>query len=82
MSFDPPVSSTEDTSWTVSARYGTVSVVTVSTRIIIEDAATEADADAALQDVVNAFSTRGGYSNVNGVKSQAARETRTMRPSA
>ncbi|MGW0993541.1 hypothetical protein ACWD5V_09560 [Streptomyces sp. NPDC002523] len=81
MAYDPPTSSTEETTWTVSARFGTVSSVTVAARIIIEDVATEADADAALQDVVNALSARGGYSNVTGVKSASARETRQMQPS-
>jgi hypothetical protein len=80
--YDPPTSSAEETTWTVGARYGTVSSVMISVRIAIEDAATEADADAALQDVVNALSSRPGYSNVTGTKSATARETRTMRPTS
>jgi hypothetical protein len=81
MSYDPPTSTNEEPTWTVSARYGTVSVVTVATRIIIEDAATEADADAALQNFVNVLSTQPGYSNVTGIKSFTARETQQMQPS-
>lgn len=82
MSYEPPTSSTQETTWTVSARFGTVSMVTLGIRINIEDVATETDGDAALQDIVNALTNRAGYTNVTGVKNQTALETRVMEPSS
>lgn len=81
MTYEPPTSSTQETTWTVGARFGTVSMVTLGIRINIEDAATEADADAALQDIVDVLTSRPGYSNVRGIKNQTALETRVMDPS-
>jgi hypothetical protein len=82
VAYDPPISTSQETTWTVSARYGTVSAVTVSARIIIEDVATEVNADAALQDLVNALSTRPGYSNVTGMKNYTSQQTQAMQPSS
>lgn len=80
MPYDPPETSVSDTAWTLSCRYGAVATVTLTISVSVEGGATEADGDKALQDLVNALSGRARFSDVSGVKSYRASETRVMQP--
>jgi hypothetical protein len=81
MPYEAPVSSTGATTWTCYAKHGSTPTVSVTVNIVIGDSATETDADAALQDIVNLLTGRSGYTNVSGVKSYKADTTQVMDPS-
>ncbi|WP_432169043.1 hypothetical protein [Streptomyces sp. 1222.5] len=81
MPYDSPVTSDSAPSWTLSCQYGTASSVTVSASITFEGSATEADADAALQELVDALNARSRFSGITGVKSYTASATQNMQPS-
>jgi hypothetical protein len=81
VSYDSPVNSASSPGWTLSAQYGVASTVTLSATITVEGSATESDADAALQEVVDALSARPHFSNIYGVKTYTSTATQEMRPS-
>ncbi|MGV4984504.1 hypothetical protein ACVB8X_13870 [Streptomyces sp. NRAIS4] len=82
MPYEAPTTSPGSTTWTCYANYGSTPTVSVTVTITKGDSATEADADAALQDIVNALHARSAYSNVTGQKSYKADTTQVMDPSA
>jgi hypothetical protein len=82
MSYDSPVTSDSTPAWTLSCQYGAASTVTVSATITVEGSATEADADAALQELVDALTARTRFSVVSGVKTYTANATQNMRPTS
>lgn len=81
MPYDSPVTSDSAASWTLSAQYGIATTVTVSATITVEGSATEADADAALQELVDALKARTRFSGIYGVKTYTANATQNMQPS-
>lgn len=82
MSYDSPVTSASAPGWTLSCQYGVASTVTVSAVITKEGSATEADADAALQELVDALTARPRFSNISGVKTYTSNATQNMHPSS
>ncbi|MER6279328.1 MULTISPECIES: hypothetical protein [Streptomyces] len=82
MPYDSPVTSDSAPSYTVSCQYGTASTVTVSATITFEGSALEADADAALQELVDALKARARFSGITGVKTFTANATQNMQPSS
>ncbi|MEU2924219.1 hypothetical protein ABZ636_04030 [Streptomyces sp. NPDC007251] len=81
MPYEAPTTSPGSTTWCCYAKYGDIPTVSVTVNITIGDSATAADADAALQDVVNALNARSAYTQVQGVKSYKADTTQVMDPS-
>ncbi|MGZ0231104.1 hypothetical protein [Streptomyces sp. H49] len=81
MPYEEPTTSPGSTTWVCYAQYGSTPTVSVTVNIVIGDYAKEADADAALQDIVNALNGRTAYSNVSGVKSYKADTRQIMDPS-
>ncbi|MFF8406889.1 hypothetical protein ACF06P_35340 [Streptomyces sp. NPDC015684] len=82
MPYDTPVTSDSAPSWTLSCQYGTASSVTVSATITFEGSATEADADDALQELVDALNARSRFSGITGVKNFTSSATQNMQPSS
>lgn len=82
MSYDQPVTADSAPSWTLSCQYGVASTVTVSATITVEGSATETDADAALQELVDAVTARTRFSNVYGVKTYTSTATQSVHPSS
>lgn len=82
MPYATPVSGQSDPHWTLGCRYGSASQVSLNITITVEGTATEADGDAALQELVDAISARTTFNSVNGQKAYTSSTTQTMLPSA
>lgn len=79
MPYSPPVESAGSPTWTVGARHGQA---TVQIQVIVEGAASDADGDSTLQDLVNVLTASPAFSDVNGAKTYQASTSRVMTPSA
>ncbi|MFB7595769.1 hypothetical protein [Streptomyces sp. NPDC056160] len=80
MPYDPPETTQSGVTWNLTCRYGTVSAVQLNVNVVIGDSATEADGDAALQDVVNVLAQNSRFSSISAAKAYTASETRAMQP--
>ncbi|MCX3064194.1 hypothetical protein [Streptomyces beihaiensis] len=81
MPYEPPQTTQSGVAWSLTCRYGTVSAVQVDLSIVIGDSATEADGDAALQELVNLITGDSQFSQITAQKAYTSSETQAMQPS-